>query len=247
MGLFDNLMYPDNGNRANRVAELGNDCREYLFDINDHREMIDRALATTNPIIKAAYAPFEQSGVTFAPIELGPEWVSDVASIISPIFVAGYAVKALDYAARLYLRQVGRIGEAALADIAGLPRWFEAGKVVGGLAAAVAVEAIIDAATGAKQRDDLQSAIHKLRDPRVELKRCAMINDALYTTVLTTADAYEVIAEMDPPPSKKQLDEIATRIVAKHQFKIDSITDAAVHDALSRLDVSRGSWTNEDN
>ena len=66
------------------------------------------------------------------------------------------------------------------------------------------------------------------------------------TTVLTTADAYEVFVELDPPLPKSEHDQVATKIVAKHQFKIDAITDASVAASLAALDASRGSWTNED-
>jgi len=101
----------------------------------------------------------------------------------------------------------------------------------------------VDAATGAVQRDNLQSAIHELHAPRINLKKNEMVNDALYTTALAATEAYEVIQDLDPPPDKTQLDRIAEGIVRRHQFKVDVITDAAVRAALAALDGARGSWT----
>jgi len=188
---------------------------------------------------RRAPSPFQRG-------EAGRDWTADIAGVISPILVARYTVQALNYAAKLYLRQAGRIGEAALADIAGLPRWFEAGKVTGGLAAAVAVEAIVDAATGAVQRDKpaerhsrTACAAHQPQRTRWSMMRST-------TTALAATEAYEVIQDLDPPPDKTQLDRIAEGIVRRHQFKVDVITDAAVRAALAALDGARGSWTNED-
>jgi hypothetical protein len=248
MGLFDSLMYPDNGNRANRTTELADDCRQFLFEIGDYRTKIDTALAASNPIIKEAYSPFEKDGVAFKPVTLGENWAVEIFGGISSIFVATKASQAVGYAAKIYLAQAGRIGEAALADLAGLPRWFEASKIVGGAAAAVAVQSIVDAVEGAVQRDHLRDAIHSLYQPRIELKKNEMVNAALLETVLAATMAYQTLTDTLPPPlrTKEILDKIATNLVDKNHFNVNAITDAFVLEQLAALDRSRGSWTNED-
>lgn len=64
----------------------------------------------------------------------------------------GIANKALSFAAKSYLLQQGRIGEAAFIKLVGLPKWFKVGTVFGSITAVVLVQSIIDSVTGAVQR-----------------------------------------------------------------------------------------------
>lgn len=248
MGLFDNLAFPDNANRAQRAAQLAQDCADLVSNIATDKDTITGALAGANDIIQTAYRSLAQSAVPVKPIDLGESWVSDVADTISPIVAAKWATSALDAAARAWLVRQGRIGEAAFADLMGLPKWMAWGKVGGGLAAAVAVQALIETVTGAVQRDKLRDAIHSLIQPRIKIKRLAMINAQVLLTLQSTIAAYKTVTGVKGITfTKAQLDDIAQTLVDEYNVTLASFTDDSAAKALAQFDQDRQAWTNEDN
>jgi hypothetical protein len=249
MGLFDDLMYPDNQNRALRASQLGEDCGDFASDIASDKEKIVASLATANDIVKNAYQSLAQSVVEYTKVSIDPDsWVADAVDVIGPVLSMKLANDALYIGARTWLLRQGRLGEAAFADLIGLPRWMEVGKVMGGLAAAVAVEAIINSIEGAVQRDKLRGAIHSLIDPRVKLKRNAMINGQVLLTLQAVIAAYQAITNIPGMTfTKAQLDAIAHNLVSQNTVNITSFTDDAARAELARYDRDRNAWTNEDN
>lgn len=249
MGLFDDLMYPENKNRALRAAQLGQDCGDFAVSISTDKERISSALTNANDIIKNAYQTLAQSGVAYTEVSIDAEsWVANVVDLIAPIISMKVANDALYVAARAWLLRQGRLGEAAFADLVGLPRWMEVGKVMGGVGAAVAVEAIIDSIEGAIQRDKLRDAIHEVISPRIKLKRNAMINAQVLLTLQAVIAAYQAITGIPGMTfTKTQLDAIAQNLVNQNTVNINSFTEDAARAALAQLDGDRGAWTNEDN
>lgn len=248
MGLFDNLMYPDNKNRALRASQLGQDCGDLSSAIATDKESITQALTNANDVIRNAYQSLAQSPVTYSEVSIDESWVTDVVDVIAPIVSAKVATDALYMASRAWLLRQGQIGEAAFADLVGLPRWMTVGRVMGGVAAAVAVEALIDSIEGAVQRSQLQDAIHSLIKPRIKIKRNAMINSRVLLSLQSVIAAYQAITGIPNMTfTKAQLDAIAQNLVNQNTVDISAIDDEAARTALAGLDRDRGAWTNEDN
>ena len=244
MGLFDDLMYPDNKNRANRAAELGNDCATLTAQLMQDKGQVDSLLAGATQAIQTAYQDIAQTAIPVANVDLSESWVVAVASVISPIVAMERAMVGLQAAGKAWLLSEGRLGEAAFADLVGLPRWFQVGKVVGGVAAAVAIEAIIDSIDGAVTRDKLRGAIDDLLPPRVTLKKDAAINEQVKNTLASVIAAYNALKNV-PGISKDQLDAIVANLIAENQVNVNAVTDDYARSQLQQLDSARGSWTNE--
>lgn len=247
MGIFDNLMYPDNKNRAIRASELAQDCGDLSFTIANDKTKIQNALQSANTIIRDAYQSYAKSTVPYSSVKVDESWVFECADIISPVVTFKYAMSGLQMAAKAWLLRQGRIGEAAFADLVGLPRWLNVGKVMGGVAAAFAVEAIVDSIEGAVQRDKLKDAIRSLISPRIALKRNAMINGQVLLTLQSVTAAYQAITGIPGANfSKDQLNSIAQNLVKHNEVQITSFTDARAKEELAEMDQARGSWTHDD-
>ena len=244
MGLFDDLMYPDNKNRASRAAELGNDCATITAQLMQDKGAVDALLTGATQAIQAAYQNIAQTAIPVASVDLGNSWVATVAAVISPIVAMERTMVALQAAGKAWLLSEGRIGEAAFADLVGLPRWLSVGKVIGGVAAAVAVEAIVDAADGAANRDKLRDAINDLLPPRITLKQDSLLNEQVKTTLSSVIAAYNALKNV-PGISKDQLDAIVANLLAQNQVNVNAITTDYAKTQLQQLDAARGSWTNE--
>ncbi len=249
MGLFDNLFYPDNKNRALRASQLAQDCGDFAVSISSDKEKVERLLLTANEIIQRAYQGLVQKPVPYTSVSIDPEsWVANTVEIIAPVISMAAVNKALFVAARSWLLRQGRIGEAAFADLVGLPRWMKVGQIMGGLAAAVAVEAIIASIDGAIQREKLREAIHDLIDPRIKLKRNAMINGQVLLTLQSVIAAYTAITNVPGVTfTQVQLDAIAKNLVDQNTIQVGKFTEAAAREELAIFDKERGAWTNEDN
>ncbi|WP_156373021.1 hypothetical protein [Deinococcus sp. Leaf326] len=246
MGIFDDLMYPDNKNRAMRASELGNDCATITVQLIQDKQYIESLLKDTNQAIKDAYGNLAQSSVPIPveTLEIDGQWAIDIVSMLSPIVTIKYAMSGLQAASKAWLVSQGRLGEAAFADLVGLPRWFSVNKVIGGIAAAVAVEAIIDAVDGALNRDKLQDAIKHLNTPRTTLKQHALVNETVRGTLNTVTAAYNALASI-PGITKEQLDILAHNLIETHRVDVTKITPQTAQVNLAELDRARGSWTNE--
>ncbi|KMM36756.1 hypothetical protein [Guptibacillus hwajinpoensis] len=246
MGVFDDLLYPDNKNRGNRASELGNDCAIITHELVEKKQTIDLLLQGANEAIKEAYQNIGQSAIPVKEVDIGNgEWITFVAEGLGSVVTYYGVTTALETAAKSFLLSEGRIGEAAFASLVGLPKWFNVGKVMGGIAAVVAVEMLIDAGMGAENRSNLRDAIHSLIPPRVTLKKSAMINEVVCISLQSAINAYDAVKNV-PGLTPEQLDNILQNIIDQHKAKVDDITDDSAKAALQELDSSRGSWTNED-
>jgi hypothetical protein len=250
-GPFEDLMYPDNTNRAKRTQELANDCVTLAAQLASDKETIDLLLKDSSQAIKDAYGNIARDPVGLVTVNLdkGADWVTYIPEVISPIVVMEITVNALHTAAKAWLVNQGRIGEAAFADLVGLPRWLTFGKYVGGIAAAtaaaVAITALIDAYEGSEQRDALRKAIHELIPARVNIKKNAMINETLRLTLQSVINAFTAIKNV-PSIQEEQLGSILNNMIASHKVSVEAITEDVVKKTLADLDNKRHSWTNED-
>jgi hypothetical protein len=252
MGIFSDLEYPDNSNRANRATQLVADADNLAYTLQLDKEIVSSKLSEANDVIKKAYGGLIPGGVPIEDVTIADstvgDWVDAVAGVIIPVVTLPAASAALTNAYKAFLVNEGRLGEAAFADVIGLPVWVRLGSFTGGAAAAtaatLAVEAIIDAISGAVQRDKLRDAIHDMIEPRIKLKHNVMISEKVKDTLTAVIMSFNAIAGagMD----KSTLDKIAQSLVDQNKINIDAITIDAAKTALADYDKGRKAWINED-
>ena len=154
----------------------------------------------------------------------------------------GIANKALSFAAKSYLLQQGRIGEAAFIK----PKCFKVGTVFGIITAVVLVQSIIYSVTGAVQRKNLQDKIKESVDPRFQLKKAELTNEITISKLnVVTTSVSVVLDALESNVSKEQINKIIDNSIKRNQVELENIV-SLTKTTLDALDKSRGSWTNED-
>jgi hypothetical protein len=252
MGFFDDLEYPDNSNRAKRATQLVADADNFAYTLQNDKETVRGLLADANKVIEDAYKGLMPGVIPTSNVDIATDtvgnWVEDVSTLIIPVVTLPAARAALLNSWKAALVSEGRIGEAAFADLVGLPAWVKLGSFMGGAAAAtaatVAVEAIIDAIAGSDQRDKLRDAIHEMIQPRLNLKHSVMIAEKVKDTLHGVIMAFKAVK--DSGLDKATLDRIAQGLVDQNRVNIEAITMDAAEKALADYDAGRNAWTNED-
>lgn len=246
MGIFENALYPDNNKRLDRLLQLSQDCNDLSGSLADDKEQIEFELKNANDTIANAYKKFVQNEVKYSSIQIDPNWAIQATEIISPIFIANFAVKGMNTAMRAYMLRQGRIAEAAFAEAIGFPKWFKFARVGVGVGVMFGAELIIDAVSGAEQRDKLQNGIHSLISPRIKLKQAKMINTEILTTLKTVNAAYRSVSIPSLKLTADQLNSLAETMVNDYKININSYTEDNVRNELADYDKKRNAWTNED-
>lgn len=252
MGLFDDLEYPDNSNRAKRATQLVADADNLAYTLQLDKENVSNLLADANKVIEDAYGGLIPGGIQTPNVNIADDavgsWVDAVSAVLIPVVTLPAARAALINAWKAVLISEGRIGEAALARLVGLPAWVRLGSLAGGAVAAtaatVAVEAIVDAFTGAAQRNKLRDAIHEMIQPRLKLKHSVMISQKVKDTLTAVIMTFKALK--DSGLDKATLDKIAQDLVDQNKVNIEAITMGAAEKALADYDAGRKAWTNED-
>lgn len=247
MGLFEDLEYPDNEERGQRASELAYDISTGLLTLASQRTTIDVQLRKADEAIRAAYAGLEADlpELPIVDVKLGDSWELELSESLEPFVVFGLASYGLERASVAFLLAEGRIGEAALTRLVGLPNWFKFGKFVGGVAAVVAVAAIVDSITGAIKRNKLRDMIHEQIEPRKKVQKARLINDMVEQSLGSVIMTFEALKGLGLY-TQKQLADALNALLEKEKEKIAAITDVEVANSLSQLDSNRGSWTKED-
>lgn len=248
--MFDNLFYPDNEKRAIRLTELVSDNSTAVGNISQQQTKYEIAIKDANEAIRQAYkvvgTPVKFHDIDFDPESKTHKILISVADVITPMLTYGIANKALTLAARSFLLQQGRIGEAAFIKLVGLPKWFKMGTVFGSIAAVVLVQSIIDSVTGAVQRKNLQDKIKESVDPRFQLKKAELTNEITISKLNVVTTSVSVILDsLGSNVSKEQIAKIIDNSIKRNQVELENI-DSLTKTTLDALDKSRGSWTNED-
>ncbi|EFP95085.1 hypothetical protein [Vibrio caribbeanicus] len=248
-GLFEDLEYPDNRNRLERAEELSFDIKSLTSQLANDKVQIERKLQTANSVVIHAYSSCAQDPhIDLSQLYIGHDWTTEVIDALEPLVIFPLATIAINKASISYLISEGRIGEAAFARLAGLPPWFRVGQVAGGIATVIGGMAITDAVTGAIHRDKLRHIIHEQIQPRIELKRAAMINAAILESLDAIIISFNALTASNAL-NKQQLDTAVSSIVEAQRQRIDTIVafdDKRVKQILHQIDVSKHSWTNED-
>lgn len=171
-------------------------------------------------------------------------WAVDVIESIEPFIVYPVVAGALEAAAVTGLLSEGLIGEAALVELVGLPAWLGLGVVTSGIVIVVGIELLIAGIAGAVKRDKLQEALQSAIQPRIKLKKAALINDKLQEKLQAVKDSCAMMIQLGY--TKENLDAAQKNIVDEFKADVAKITEATAKDDLAALDKERGSWTNED-
>jgi hypothetical protein len=245
MGTFS-WIYADNKNRKMRVSELMHDCSAITQQLATDKGNIDGSLKNASDSLKQAYGNIAHTSLPFETVNLGDEWKANIARAISPIIAASQVMSTLNTTSKAWLLSQGRIGEAAFADVVGLPRWMKVGKVPGGQLMMVPIEVIIDINESdiAGTRDRLRQAIHELIPARVTLKKNALINAEVLKTLQAVVAAFDAVKNASI--AQDQLDAMLKKIIDQNQTNINTITDETARSTLATLDAGRSSWTKED-
>lgn len=243
------MFFPDNKNREARVNELANDIKFLMNDLANDADEIKSKLEKLDNDIRKMYEDIEVPIPDNATHKF--EWHGWVAPVIQGLvgFIAApLASSALKTAAVLSLRRAGRIGEAAFYNAIGIGlnrlTWIKIGVGVGGLAFSVVIDLGIGSITGAIKRSKLRDCIHSSIQPRIELKKAAIINGKMKEKLQAVIDSCEMMKQIGF--TKEQIDQAQKKISEQFQEEVSTITDETAKAELAGLDKRRGSWTSED-
>lgn len=247
---MEDVLYPDNPKREARLYELAADIGSLMNDLSKDAEEIKRLLENLDKKIREMYRSIE--------VDIPPSntkkfeykgWIADVFETLEPLIFFKPIESALKEAAVMSLRNEGRIGEAAFYDALsiGLDRltWLKVGVEAGAIAAVVALDLLIAGGFGAEKRTKLRDAIHSAIQPRIKLKKAAIINGMLREKLQTVVDTCDTLKELGF--TKDQLDQAQKNVSDKFREEVSKITEETAKSALAGLDKNRKSWTDEDN
>jgi len=241
MGIF----YPDNDKRQSRVIELYSDCQSIINQLASTQQGIVSTLQSINASYAAIYkGAGNQTLPTVGKIDVGNGVTVDVIQGVSPFVVLPVVQSALTKASTSYLLSQGRIGEAALADLVGLPTWFRVGIGAGGILAVIGVSLVVDAVNGAIEKNKLIDAIHALVPPRLNLETALLTANQLNTSLGNVASVITALQAAGQPVTTVQ--SAVEGLYQQYQQKISSIGPNVAQAVLNQLDQSRQSFTDDD-
>jgi len=245
-GIFEDVLYPDNPKRLGRLNELIADVNTVFTDAHALEFQINEELQQLNEKAQDLYGRIQVPLPPIVETEITPGYELYAIEAVATVVIFNAVKKGLQKLAVSFLKTEGRIGEAAFARLAGLPRWMEVGKTSGAVLVTVGLDLAIDGVTGAVKRSNLQSGIHDLVPLRVSLKKSSFINSKFLESLEVVNDSMAIMEQLGY--TKEQLD---TLLGEKLQERVtneieNKITDQYTIDYLKDFDAQRGSWTNED-
>ncbi|HHK5542569.1 hypothetical protein [Bacillus cereus] len=256
---LDDWLYPDNDNRRNRANQLMGQCADMINNIADLKIETEKKLEDVSQSIRDAYKVIGKVP-DMEKISLSNSlWVVVVPKVgVTSIFIAvtGAAYKIFERMAVSHLLRAGRIGEAALTKLVGLPKWLKFGTgVAAGAAGAVialGIEVAIDAIIGADTRSKLRTAIKDLAAPRIEFKYVELLSEYISKGLESTmmeVEKVKIRAE-DESFSAEQLEKEIKAAIAmsmrlyKRVKPVPTVQDAV--DYLNKKDNLLNAWKDED-
>lgn len=248
MGLFEEMLYPDNKRRFARVQQLVDDIATISYEASASYERVEKLVEEINErfadilgAIGQDPPPLEDFDIQIGETVLTMRITSAVLGIVT--MRATYAV--LQQAAISIMLKRGMIGAAGFAKLVGVPVWAKIGAGVGAFAAVVALEMLFDAIQGARARDKMRGAINELINPRACRKLLALKNADVLETLSTLNATFEVMKELGEY-DMDMIREVIERISTRHAERIEATEMAEAVEDLRKIDQARGAWTNED-
>ncbi|PGB45757.1 hypothetical protein [Bacillus anthracis] len=256
---LDDWLYPDNDNRRNRANQLMGQCADMINNIADLKIETEKKLEDVSQSIRDAYKVIGKVP-DMEKISLSNSlWVVVVPKVgVTSIFIAvtGAVYKIFERMAVSHLLRAGRIGEAALTKLVGLPKWLKFGTgVAAGAAGAVialGIEVAIDAIIGSDTRSKLRTAIKDLAAPRIEFKYVELLSEYISKGLESTmmeVEKVKIRAE-DESFSAEQLEKEIKAAIAmsmrlyKRVKPVPTVQDAV--DYLNKKDNLLNAWKDED-
>ena len=247
---MEDLLYPNNSKREERVYELATDIGTLMNDLSKDADEIKSLLEKLNTKMREMYSSIEVDipDGKFKKFEY-EGWVVEVIAGLEILVFFKPVESALKKAAVTSLRAAGRIGEAAFYDslsAIGLDSlsWIKFGVEAGALVAVVGVDLIISGIAGDVKKSKLRDAIHSSIKPRIDLKKAALINGKLREKLETVVGICDTMVELGY--TEEQLDQAQEKVSGDFKEEVSEITEETAKQALAHLDKNRGSWTKED-
>ncbi|MDF9615525.1 hypothetical protein P5763_26385 [Bacillus cereus] len=257
---LEDLFFPDNANRKTRLEQLMAQCADYTNEIANNKEKIDKLIDMVDKAVKDAYSSIGIKNVPYEKVELVPGWVKLVPESLglTAIFTATYkGISTL--ATKLsvsYLLKQGRIGEAALAKLVGLPKWFKFGRIAGSTAIAaivtVGIEAIVDSIVGASIKAKLQNGIKEMVKPRIELYYTKLKSDRVLSILKSIINEVKrtkreaIKYKWTKEKLEEELQQVVRDTIEMEEDLNPAPTRMTALAGLKEKDKMLGAWTNED-
>ena len=256
---FEDWLYPDNDKRRNRANQLMNQCADMLNNIANLKIETDKKLDYVSKSITDVYKTVNKVP-DFEKISLSNSlWVVVIPKVaVTSIFIttSALAYKMGERMAVTYLLRSGRIGEAALTKLVGLPSWLKFGtgaaSGVAGALVAVGIEVALDAIIGADTRSKLNTAIKDLAKPRIEFKYVELLSEymskGLESTMMEVERVKRKAKKHSYSPEKletelKEAIELSIELY-KELNSIPTVRDAL--NDLNKKDNLLNAWRDED-
>ena len=249
MGWLQDLLYPDNEKRKNRVIQLYTDCdtlssqlRQQKIELDDVFQRVQQAFANAAPNQTSPFANQQ----TF---NIGQNWNVQLPTIVGPLMMLANA--SLTGAALAASTPAGSIMTLGFLSLFGLPRDFprRTSSFIDISEAYGVVPAAID---GAVIRSQLRDMNQSLRDARLKLKRSQLTNQALADAMKGLAGFITSIASAMGKTKADETEKAETVVDAINDYVFDmqkrvaDVTENTTRIVLSDLDTKRESWCNED-
>lgn len=252
MAIFIDAFYPGNSKRSGRLSELTDDCRHLFAEAATAKEEIETKLRNCNDLIKKVYENLAKTPPSNKEVSVTNEWPIYVSEVLTDVFAGTAAIAALRWSIANYFLKIGEITAEDLAEIGTnsalkilMPKWMKIGAEAGVMiVVTVAVDMIVDAISGAVERDKLRSAIKEAAVTRLGCKVADMYNSNLKETLDAVTIACDAFIGASLP--LETLDTVIRSIIEKHKIAEDAITRQAAVTALEEFDKIRNSWTEED-
>jgi hypothetical protein len=226
----EDALYPDNGARRLRVAEILNDIRNFQQEAVQSKGSLQRLLEIAanryEDVLPMDNFDFK-SWTAVAPQFLGE--VLYLGSVFEASAVAGVLAIGDPVTQKQFIDVVDLPFDIKLIRIAGVPILPTSGILGGAL-------------SGSQKRDQLQQFIKELIPARVRMKGQAVLLQALVERLgfLGEADTLSILGY-----DKEEIDTIFKKKMEQVKTTVSAIREEDVEDVLRKLDEERNSWTPE--
>lgn len=235
---MDDLFYPDNPKREDRVKQLGNDIQSLTQELSSYANTINTDLQELDAKVREMYQGIQ------VPIPANPtkqyqysSWVIHVIEGLQPCFdpISSY----LNMTGASWSFHNGYSDKSILESVLGVPGFLSLAVPGGGIVF------LLDAlGVFGEKRDRLRDAIHKSIHARIQIKKASIVNGMLAGKLEAVKTAMNELKNLGY--TKQQMDAAQVKISTSFQKEIAAVSEETARVQLADLDRQRGSWTNED-
>lgn len=241
--MFADFFYPANKDRDGRLRELVADCNFYQKKVSEHKELLEKKIKDASDLL-AGFKDMPSCGekVTIK-FPSDDNWKISGSSLLITTLITTGVHYGLNACYKSWLLKQGLIGEAGLIRILGYPRWFKLARTGGCIVVMFAIESIIDAISGAIQRDQYRIRIGECIEPRKNIYKAFCQNELLIRNIDRLIDVINSVKDILP---EQEIKHLIDNWVNRTKHEIEMLTDSQINEDLETEDRRRGSWTKED-